>query len=130
MRGQRAGVCGQTQGQTAVHGWLHEQADNGSKHVGNGPEYEKPKNLKYWAFSTKKNTFQSLRPHDKNLDLARTFAVRRLRGCPLACILARYLLRVLTGARRKRIGFLSKKLSDDQKNPIYPLTFFLQIPSG
>ena len=33
-------------------------------------------------------TFPSLRPHDKNLDPARTFAVRRLRGSPLACTLA------------------------------------------
>ena len=57
-----------------------------------------------------KITFPSLRPHDKNLDPARTFAVRRLRGSPLACTVARYLIRVLTGARRKRIGISLKKI--------------------
>jgi hypothetical protein len=57
-----------------------------------------------------KNTFPSSRPHDKNLDPARTFAVRRLRGSPLACTVARYLIRVLTGARRKRIGISLKKI--------------------
>ena len=77
-----------------------------------------------------KNTFPSLRPHDKNLDPTRTFAVRRLRGSPLACTVARYLIRVLTGARRKRIGMSLKKKSDDPKNHIKALTCVLQIASG
>ena len=57
-----------------------------------------------------KITFPSLRPHDKNLGPTRTFAVRKLRGSPLACTVARYLIRVLTGARRKRIGISLKQI--------------------
>ena len=93
-----------------VHGRLHDQVDNGSKHVGNGPEYEKPKSSEYWTFFQQKITFPSLRPHDKNLGPARTVAVRRLRSSPLACTVARYLIRVLTGARRKPIGISLEKI--------------------
>ena len=39
-------------------GRWHDQVDNGSKHVGNGPECEKPKSLKYWAFFNKKTLFR------------------------------------------------------------------------
>jgi len=71
-----------------------------------------------------KITFPSLRPHDKNLELARTFAVRRLRGSPLACTVARYLIRVLTGARRKRIGISLKKIIRRPEKSYIPVNLF------
>ena len=88
-------------------------------------------NLKSWANFNEKNTFPSLRPHDKNLGPTRTFAVRRLRGSPLACTVARYLIRVLTGARRKRIGLsLKKNYWRHEKSYIFQLACFLQTTSG
>ncbi len=51
-------MCGQTKVKHPLQGRLHDQVDNGSKHVGNGPEYEKPKSLKYWAFFNKKTLFR------------------------------------------------------------------------
>ena len=66
----------------------------------------------------------------KNLGLTRTFAVRRLRGSPHACTVARYLIRVLTGARRKRIGISLKNIIRPLKKTIFPLACFLQITSG
>ena len=72
-----------------------------------------------------------MRPHDKNLDLARTFAVRMLRSSHLACTVARHLIRVLTGARRKRIGIALKQIiRRPTTNHIFPLAVFLQITSG
>ena len=71
-----------------------------------------------------KITFPSLRPHDKNLDPTRTFAVRRLRGSPLACTVARYLIRVLTGARRKRIGISLKKIIRRPKKSYIRVSLF------
>ena len=71
-----------------------------------------------------KNTFPSLRPHDKNLVLTRTFAVRRLRGSPLACTVARYLIRILTGARRKRIGISLKKIIRRPEKSYIPVGLF------
>jgi len=46
----------------------------------------KSQNLTYF-YNILKN-WSSLRPHDENLGPTRTFAVRRLRGSPLACALA------------------------------------------
>ena len=85
-------------------------------------------NLKSWANFVKKSLFRVLRPHDKNLDPTRTFAVRRLRGSPLACTVARYLIRVLTGARRKRIRIsLKNNYPTTKQQPYIRWPFFCNL---